>query len=63
MGDLFRRFWAPFLISEELPEPDCDPVRVRLMGEDLIAFKDTEGRIGLIDQFCAHQRCLALVWA
>ncbi len=55
MGDLFRRFWAPFLISEELPEPDCDPVRVRLMGEDLIAFKDTEGRIGLIDQFCAHR--------
>ncbi|MFP6711500.1 MAG: aromatic ring-hydroxylating dioxygenase subunit alpha [Rhodospirillales bacterium] len=55
MGDLFRRFWAPFLISSELPEPDCDPVRVRLMSEDLIAFKDTDGRIGLIDQFCAHR--------
>ena len=55
MGDLFRRFWAPFLMSEELPEPDCDPVRVRLMGEDLIAFKDTKGRIGLIDRYCAHR--------
>lgn len=55
MGDLFRRFWVPYLLSSELPAPDCDPVRVRLMGEDLIAFKDTEGRIGLIDQFCAHR--------
>ena len=43
------------MISEELPAPDCDPVRVRLMGEDLIAFKDTDGRIGLIDQYCAHR--------
>lgn len=55
MGDLFRRFWAPFLLSNELPTPDCDPVRVRLMGEDLIAFRDTGGRIGLMDQFCAHR--------
>jgi len=55
MGDLFRRFWVPFLISSEIAEPDCDPVRVRLMGEDLIAFRDTDGRIGLIDQFCAHR--------
>ena len=55
MGYLFRRFWAPFLLSNELPAPDCDPVRVRLMGEDLIAFRDTEGRLGLIDQFCAHR--------
>ena len=55
MGDLFRRFWAPFLLSKELPGPDCDPVRVRLMGEDLIAFRDTEGRIGDMEQFCAHR--------
>ena len=55
MGSLFRRFWAPFMVSEELPAPDCDPVRVRLMGEDLIAFKDTNSRIGLIDQYCAHR--------
>ena len=55
MGNLFRRFWAPFLLSSELPTSDCDPVRVRLMGEDLISFRDTEGRVGLIDQFCAHR--------
>ena len=52
---IFSAFLGTVSISEELPEPDCDPVRVRLMGEDLIAFKDTEGRIGLIDQYCAHR--------
>lgn len=50
-----RRFWAPFLLSSELPEPDCSPVRARLMGENLIAFRDTEGKLGLIDEFCAHR--------
>jgi phthalate 4,5-dioxygenase oxygenase subunit len=55
MGGLMRRFWAPFLLSSELPEPDCSPVRARLMGENLIAFRDTEGKLGLIDEFCAHR--------
>jgi phenylpropionate dioxygenase-like ring-hydroxylating dioxygenase large terminal subunit len=55
MGDLFRRYWIPALISEELPEPDCPPVRVKLLSERLIAFRDTEGRLGLIDEFCAHR--------
>lgn len=55
MGKLFRRYWIPFLISSEIEKPDCDPVRVRLMGEDLIAFRDTDGNIGLIDQHCAHR--------
>mgnify|MGYP001208128272 CR=1 FL=1 len=36
MGKLLRRFWVPALLSEELPDPDCLPVRVRLMSEDLI---------------------------
>ena len=55
MGALFRRYWLPALLAEELPEPDCPPVRVRLLGERLIAFRDTEGRLGLIDEFCAHR--------
>jgi nitrite reductase/ring-hydroxylating ferredoxin subunit len=55
MGDLFRRYWIPALRSDELPEPDCPPVRVQLMGERLVAFRDTEGRLGLIDEFCAHR--------
>jgi phthalate 4,5-dioxygenase len=56
MGDLFRRYWIPALLAEELPEPDCPPVRVRLLSEPLIAFRDTEGRLGLLDEFCAHRR-------
>ena len=55
MGELFRRFWIPALLSEELTGPDCAPVRVTLMGEELIAFRDTQGRVGLLDRFCAHQ--------
>ena len=55
MGELFRRYWIPALHDWELPEPDCAPVRVKLMGESLIAFRDTQNRIGLIDEFCAHR--------
>jgi phenylpropionate dioxygenase-like ring-hydroxylating dioxygenase large terminal subunit len=55
MGLLFRRYWLPVLLSEELPGPDCPPVRVKLLNERLIAFRDTQGRLGLIDEFCAHR--------
>ena len=55
LGDFFRRYWIPALLAEELPEPDCPPVRVQLLGEKLVAFRDTQGRIGLIDEFCAHR--------
>jgi len=56
MGDFLRRFWMPALLPEELPAPDCPPVRVRLLGENLIAFRDTSGRLGLLDRFCPHRR-------
>ncbi len=55
MGDLFRRFWIPALHDWEIPEPDCPPVRVQLLGEKLIAFRDSQNRIGLIEEFCAHR--------
>ncbi len=55
MGELFRRYWIPALLSEELPEPDCPPVRVKLLSERLIAFRDSDGKLGLIDEFCAHR--------
>jgi phenylpropionate dioxygenase-like ring-hydroxylating dioxygenase large terminal subunit len=61
MGQLVRRFWMPFLLSEDLPRPDCPPVRVRLLGEDLVAFRDTDGRVGLVDKTCAH-RCADLFY-
>src|SRR3989454_5059098 len=55
MGELFRRYWIPALLDWELPERDCPPVRVKLLGEKLVAFRDTEGRIGMIEEFCAHR--------
>ncbi|HUC63484.1 MAG TPA: aromatic ring-hydroxylating dioxygenase subunit alpha [Alphaproteobacteria bacterium] len=55
MGDLFRRYWIPVLRADEIPAADCPPVRVQVLGERLIAFRDTKGRVGLIDEFCAHR--------
>lgn len=55
MGDLFRQYWIPALLAEELPENDSPPVRVKLLSERLIAFRDSSGRYGLIDEFCAHR--------
>jgi len=56
MGETLRRYWMPILLDWELPGPDCDPVRVRILGENLVAFKDTQGRIGLIADECPHRR-------
>jgi phthalate 4,5-dioxygenase oxygenase subunit len=55
LGRLFRSYWIPALLSEELPDPDCPPVRVKLLSERMIAFRDSEGRLGLIDEFCPHR--------
>jgi phenylpropionate dioxygenase-like ring-hydroxylating dioxygenase large terminal subunit len=55
MGELFRRYWQPFLLVTELPEADDAPVRVRLLGEDLVAFRDTNGKVGLINERCPHR--------
>jgi phthalate 4,5-dioxygenase len=56
MGRVFRSYWLPALLASELPENDGPPVRITLLGERLIAFRDSEGRYGLIDEFCAHRR-------
>jgi phthalate 4,5-dioxygenase len=55
MGKLFRSYWMPALLAEELPSNDCPPVRVKLLSERLLAVRDSEGRYGLIDEFCAHR--------
>src|SRR5579872_4093485 len=55
MGDVFRQYWLPLLLSTELPEPDGPPLRVRALGEDLVAFRDTNGQVGLLDVNCAHR--------
>ncbi|PYN55147.1 MAG: (2Fe-2S)-binding protein [Candidatus Rokuibacteriota bacterium] len=56
MGNTLRRYWIPALLAWELPEPDCPPVRVKLLGEELVAFRDTTGRLALLDEFCPHRR-------
>jgi phthalate 4,5-dioxygenase oxygenase subunit len=55
-GALFRRYWQPAFLSRELSEPDGSPLRVRLLGEDLVAFRDTAGNVGIVDAFCPHRR-------
>lgn len=55
MGNLMRRYWVPAFLSSEIAEPDCPPVRVKLLGERLLAFRDSAGRPGLVDEFCAHR--------
>src|SRR6266850_198985 len=54
-GALFRSYWIPALLADELAENECPPVQVQLLSERLIAFRDTQGRYGLIDEFCAHR--------
>jgi phthalate 4,5-dioxygenase oxygenase subunit len=56
MGNLFRRYWNPACLSEEVAENDGAPLRVRLLGEDLIAFRDTNGTVGLVAAYCPHRR-------
>jgi phthalate 4,5-dioxygenase len=56
MGSLLRRYWQPILLSWELKECDGAPLRTRILGEDLIAFRATDGKIGLLDAYCRHRR-------
>jgi phthalate 4,5-dioxygenase oxygenase subunit len=56
MGQLMRRHWIPACLTEEVAEPDGAPVRVRLLGEDLVAFRDSKGRLGILEEYCPHRR-------
>jgi phenylpropionate dioxygenase-like ring-hydroxylating dioxygenase large terminal subunit len=55
MGALMRQYWVPAMLSSELPRPDCPPVRVLLLGEKLIGFRDTSGQVGLLGNHCPHR--------
>jgi phthalate 4,5-dioxygenase len=55
MGNLLRRYWIPACLTSEIDEPDGPPARVRLLGEDLVAFRDTNGDVGLIEEQCPHR--------
>jgi len=56
MGRLMRRHWMPACLSEEVAQPDGAPVRARLFGEDLVVFRDSNGRLGILDEHCPHRR-------
>ena len=60
MGRLMRRHWIAACLSEEVAEPDGAPVKVRLLGEDLVVFRDSKGRVGVLDEFCSHRRASLL---
>jgi phthalate 4,5-dioxygenase oxygenase subunit len=55
MGELMRRFWIPALLSEELAERDGPPKKIRILGEELLAFRDTDGRVGIVEPHCPHR--------
>ncbi|OYW98151.1 MAG: ring-hydroxylating oxygenase subunit alpha, partial [Rhizobiales bacterium 32-66-8] len=55
MGEMLRRFWMPALLSEELPERDGPPKKIRILGEDLLAFRQTDGRVGIVEPHCPHR--------
>ncbi len=56
MGGLMRRHWIPVCLSEEVAEPDGAPVKARILGEDLVVFRDTNGKVGVMDEYCPHRR-------
>ena len=56
MGQLMRRHWTPVCLIEEVSEPDGAPVKARLFGEDLVVFRDTEGRVGVLGEYCPHRK-------
>jgi phenylpropionate dioxygenase-like ring-hydroxylating dioxygenase large terminal subunit len=53
-GEMLRRYWTPVALSIEVP-PGGAPVPVRLLGEDLVLFRDEQQRLGLLDIHCAHR--------
>jgi len=55
MGNYLRRYWVPVLLEKELPRPGCPPVRVKIMSEELVAFRDRENRIALVQEWCPHR--------
>jgi phenylpropionate dioxygenase-like ring-hydroxylating dioxygenase large terminal subunit len=56
MGEMMRRYWIPALLDSELPEPDGEPRTIFLLGEELVAFRQTDGQIGVVGARCAHRR-------
>jgi len=56
MGRMMRRYWLPACTSAQLPVPDGPPLHVRLLGDDYVAFRDSSGKVGILEEFCLHRR-------
>src|SRR6266850_6836093 len=55
MGKVMRRYWHPIAASDQLPTPDSDPLRVTLLGEKLVVFRDSAGKVGVLEENCMHR--------
>jgi Phenylpropionate dioxygenase and related ring-hydroxylating dioxygenases, large terminal subunit len=55
MGEVFRRYWLPVCVSTQIARPDSDPLRVSLLGERMVAFRDTNGKVGVLQELCPHR--------
>lgn len=64
MHEAISRYWLPACLSRDMPDPDSDPVRVRMLGRDFVAFRDSSGKVGILNEHCCHRSaslCLARV--
>src|ERR1700691_683753 len=61
IGKALRRYWIPVLQSSDLPEPDCDPFPLEIMGDRFVAFRNSEGVVGVLDEGCCHKPRSSLV--
>ena len=55
MGEVFRRYWLPVCVSTQIAKPDSAPLRVSLLGERLVVFRDSAGKVGVLDELCPHR--------
>lgn len=55
LGNVMRRYWIPVCTAEQLPHPDCAPLRLPVLGERFVAFRDTNGKVGVLDELCMHR--------
>jgi phthalate 4,5-dioxygenase oxygenase subunit len=56
MGQLMRRHWLPACLSDEVAEPDGTPVRTKMLGEWVVVFRDSDGKLGALDDRCPHRK-------
>ena len=61
MGKALRRYWLPVLQSSDLPTPDCDPFPLEILGDKFVAFRNTEGVVGVLDEHCCHRQASLVI--